>query len=69
MLLYRHQKGFYGSFTEKAKGLLEAAKAKKEELTKGWPNFDQGVPKMVAAIKNRVDMLFEVQKAPCQPHF
>lgn len=52
------------SFAEKAKGLLDAAKAKKEELTKTWTEFDQGVPKMVAAIQSRVDMLSKSKKLP-----
>jgi len=52
------------SFTDKAKGLADAAKAKKEELTKNWTEFDQGVPKMVAAIQSRVDMLSKSKKLP-----
>jgi hypothetical protein len=52
------------SFTEKAKGLLDAAKAKKEELTKGWTDLSQGVPKMVGAVQSRVDMLSKSKKLP-----
>ena len=52
------------AFTEKAKGLLDAAKAKKEELTKSWTELDQGVPKMVAAVQSRVDMLSKSKKLP-----
>ena len=52
------------SFTDTAKGLLDAAKAKKEELTKSWTDLDQEVPKMVAAIQSRVDMLSKSKKLP-----
>ena len=52
------------SFTEKAKGLPDAAKAKKEELTKGWTDLSEGVPKMVGAVQSRVDMLSKSKKLP-----
>jgi len=52
------------TFTDKAKGLADAAKAKKEELTKSWTELDQGVPKMVAAVQSRVDMLSKSKKLP-----
>jgi len=52
------------ALTDKAKGLLDAAKAKKEELTKSWTELDQGVPKMVAAVQSRVDMLSKSKKLP-----
>ena len=52
------------SFTDKTKGLLDAAKAKKEELTKSWTDLGQEVPKMVAAIQSRVDMLSKSKKLP-----
>jgi chromosome segregation ATPase len=52
------------SITEKAKGLLDAAKAKKEELTKSWTDLGEGVPKMVEAIQSRVDILSKSKKLP-----
>lgn len=48
----------------KAKGVLDAAKAKKEELTKTWANLSQGLPKMVEAIQSRVDILSQSKKLP-----
>jgi DNA repair exonuclease SbcCD ATPase subunit len=48
----------------KAKGVMDAAKAKKEELTKTWTDLSQGLPKMVAAIQSRVDILSKSKKLP-----
>ena len=48
----------------KVKEVLEAAKAKKEELTKTWTDLSQGLPKMVDAIKSRVDILSKSKKLP-----
>ena len=48
----------------KAKEVLDAAKAKKEEFTKTWTNLSEGVPKMIDAIKNRVDILSKSKKLP-----
>ncbi len=48
----------------KAKEVLEAAKAKKEELTKTWNDLSQGLPKMIGAIKSRVDILSKSKKLP-----
>ncbi len=52
------------SLTGKAKGLVDAAKAKKEELTKTWTDLNQGLPKMVEAIQSRVDILSKSKKLP-----
>ena len=52
------------SLAGKAKGLIDAAKAKKEELTKTWTDFNQGLPKMVGAIQSRVDILSKSKKLP-----
>jgi uncharacterized protein YoxC len=52
------------SFTDKVKGLPDLVKAKKEELEKGWKELDQGVPKMVAEIQSKVDMLSKSKKLP-----
>ena len=48
----------------KVKEVLEAAKAKKEELTKTWNDLSQGLPKMIGAIKSRVDILSQSKKLP-----
>jgi type I site-specific restriction-modification system R (restriction) subunit len=48
----------------KAKGVMDAAKAKKEELTKTWTDLSQGLPKMVGAIQSRVDILSKAKKLP-----
>jgi len=48
----------------KAKEVLAAAKAKKEELTKKWTELSLGVPQMVADIQNKVDSLAKVRKLP-----
>jgi nucleotide-binding universal stress UspA family protein len=48
----------------KAKDVLAAAKAKKEELTKKWTDLSQGVPQMVADIQSKVDSLSKVKKLP-----
>lgn len=48
----------------KAKDLATAAVAKKEELTKAWNEMSGGLPKMVEAIKSRVDILSKSQKLP-----
>jgi len=48
----------------KVKEVLEAAKAKKEELTKTWNDLSQGLPKMIGSIKSRVDILSKSKKLP-----
>ena len=48
----------------KAKDLAAAAAAKKEELTKAWEEMSGGLPKMVEAIKSRVDTLSQSKKLP-----
>ncbi len=52
------------SFTDKVKSLLDSVKAKKEELEKGWKEVDQEVPKMVAEIQSKIDMLSKSKKLP-----
>jgi len=52
------------SLAGKAKGVMDAAKAKKEELTKTWTDLSQGLPKMVEAIQSRVDILSKSKKLP-----
>ena len=48
----------------KAKELAAAAEAKKAEMTKAWGEMAEGLPKMVAAIKSRVDILSMSKKLP-----
>ena len=48
----------------KAKDLAAAAAAKKGELTKTWEDMSGGLPKMVEAIKSRVDILSKSKKLP-----
>ncbi len=48
----------------KAKEVIAAAKAKKDELTKKWTDLSQGLPKMVEAIQSRVDILSQASQLP-----
>jgi hypothetical protein len=48
----------------KAKELATAAATKKTELTKNWEQMSAGLPKMVDAIKSRVDILSKSKKLP-----
>jgi len=48
----------------KAKDLASAAAAKKAELTKGWEEMSGSVPKMVEAIKGKVETLSKLKKLP-----
>jgi len=48
----------------KAKEIASAAAAKKAELTKAWEEMAGGLPKMVEAIKSRVDILSKSKKLP-----
>ena len=48
----------------KVKEMMEAVKSKKEELTKVWNDASQGLPKIVEAIKSRVDILSKSKKLP-----
>lgn len=48
----------------KAKEVIEAAKAKKEELGKTWTELSGDLPKMVEAIQSRVDILSKSKKLP-----
>jgi hypothetical protein len=49
---------------EKAKSVLAAAQAKKDELTKDWTSMSEGLPKTLEAIKSRVDILSQSKKLP-----
>jgi HEPN domain-containing protein len=48
----------------KVKDMLASLNAKKDELTKTWTNLDQGIPKMMDAIKSRVGILSQSKKLP-----
>ncbi len=48
----------------KAKEVIEAANAKKNELTATWTNLSQGLPRMVAAVESRLDILSQAKSLP-----
>jgi hypothetical protein len=48
----------------KAKDMASAAAAKKTELSKTWQEMSAGMPKVVEAIKSRVDILSQSKKLP-----
>jgi hypothetical protein len=50
--------------TDKAKEVASAASAKKAELTKEWEGLSAGMPKVLDAIKGRVDILSKSKKLP-----
>jgi hypothetical protein len=50
--------------TSKAKDAASAAAKKKEELAKAWVDLSSGMPKVVDAIKSRVDILSQSKKLP-----
>jgi len=52
------------ALASKAKDVVNAAAAKKDELTKAWSGFSAGFPKVVEAIKSRVDILSQSKKLP-----
>ena len=49
---------------QKANDVMAKAKAKKDELTATWTQLADSVPKMVDAIKSRVDILSQSKKLP-----
>jgi len=52
------------SLASKAKDVASAASAKKAELTKSWEDMSAGLPRVVDAIKSRVDILSQAKKLP-----
>jgi hypothetical protein len=52
------------SLTDKTKEVASAASAKKAELTKTWEDLTAGMPKVLDAIKGRVDILSKSKKLP-----
>jgi hypothetical protein len=49
---------------QKVQEATSVAMAKKDELTKSWSEMSEGLPKMVEAIKSRVDILSASKKLP-----
>ena len=49
---------------DKVKELSTAAAAKKTELTKSWEEMSAGLPKMLDAVKSRLDILSKSRKLP-----
>ena len=52
------------SIQQKANDVIAKAKAKKDELTASWNAVAADVPKMVEALKSRVDILSQSKKLP-----
>ena len=52
------------ALTSKAQEIASAAAAKKSELTKSWEGLSSGMPRVVEAIKSRVDILSQSKKLP-----
>ncbi len=52
------------ALTSKAQEVASAAAAKKTELTKAWDGLSSGMPRVVEAIKSRVDTLSQSRKLP-----
>lgn len=52
------------SLAGKAKEVVEAGKARKEELTRSWTDLSGRVPMMLEAIQGRVDILSKSKKLP-----
>jgi hypothetical protein len=50
--------------TSKVKDLSPAILARKDELTKNWTDISAGLPKMVDAIRSRLDILSQSKKVP-----
>jgi hypothetical protein len=52
------------SLTTQISALGGAIAAKKAELTKAWTTMESGVPKLVEAVKSRVDVLGKSRSLP-----
>ena len=52
------------ALTSKAQEVASAAAKKKTELTKSWEGLSSGMPRVVEAIKSRVDILSQSKKLP-----
>jgi soluble cytochrome b562 len=53
-----------GGIAAKAQEVMKAAADKKAELTKGWQEFESGIPQMMEAVKGRLDILSQAKKLP-----
>jgi hypothetical protein len=53
-----------GEISGKAKAVADTAAAKKAELAKSWADMSAGMPKVLDAIKSRVDILSQAKKLP-----
>lgn len=52
------------ALTSRANAVATAAAAKKAEITKSWEEMSAGLPKMVEAVKSRIDILSKSKKLP-----
>lgn len=52
------------ALTSKAQEIASAAAKKKAEITKSWEGLSSGMPRVVDAIKSRVDILSQSKKLP-----
>jgi hypothetical protein len=52
------------ALTSKAQEVASASAKKKAELTKSWEGLSSGMPRVVDAIKSRVDILSQSKKLP-----
>jgi len=52
------------ALTSKAQEIANAAATKKAELAKNWEGLSSGMPRVVDAIKSRVDILSQSKKLP-----
>ena len=50
----------------KAKGVMAAAKVKKEELIKKWTETSQDLPKMIEDVQGKVDALSKLKRLPAK---
>ena len=52
------------AISSRTKDIAAAAAAKKAELTKSWDEMNAGLPRMMATVKSRVDILSQSKKLP-----
>ena len=52
------------ALASRANAVAAAAAAKKAEITKSWEEMSAGLPKMVEAVKSRIDILSKSKKLP-----
>ncbi len=67
LLAKKDYKGALGAAQEipaKAKDVLAAANAKKDELVKAWGELSGSLPRMLTALKSRLDILSQAKKLP-----